>query len=91
MVHIVREAIMTTTKYDTAKIFQTGRSQAVRLPQAYRFEGQEVIIKRMGDGVLLLPRNNHWSNLLASLEQFGPDFEMERDQGAVQERDWDGF
>ena len=82
---------MTTTKYDTAKLFQTGRSQAVRLPQAYRFEGQEVILKRVGEGVLLLPRNNHWSNLLASLEKFGPDFEIERDQGEMQERDWDGF
>ncbi len=82
---------MTTPKYDTAKLFQTGRSQAVRLPQAYRFEGQEVILKRVGEGVLLLPRNNHWSNLLASLEKFGPDFEIERDQGKMQERDWDGF
>ena len=82
---------MTTTKYDTAKLFQTGRSQAVRLPQAYRFEGQEVILKRVGEGVLLLPRNNHWSNLLASLEKFGPDFEIEREQGEIQERDWDAL
>jgi antitoxin VapB len=79
---------MTTTKYDTAKLFQTGRSQAVRLPQAYRFEGEEVIIKRMGDGVLLLPRNNRWKNLLASLEQFEPDFQFEREQPEQQERDW---
>ena len=82
---------MTETKYDTAKLFQTGRSQAVRLPQAYRFEGQEVILKRVGEGVLLLPRNNHWSNLLSSLEKFGPGFEIERDQGEIQERGWDGF
>ena len=36
---------------DTAKIFQTGRSQAVRLPKEYRFNGKEVVIKRVGDGV----------------------------------------
>lgn len=75
-------------KYDTTKLFQTGRSQAVRLPLAYRFEGLEVIIKRVGDGVLLLPKNNRWSNLLGSLEEFTPDFELEREQPAEQERDW---
>lgn len=39
----------------TAKLFQTGRSQAVRLPKAFRFEGQEVAIKRVSNGVLLIP------------------------------------
>jgi antitoxin VapB len=40
---------------DTAKLFKTGRSQAVRLPKAYRFEGDEVYIKRVGPAVVLLP------------------------------------
>lgn len=80
----------TNAQYDTAKLFQTGRSQAVRLPLAYRFEGKEVILKRVGEGVLLLPRNNHWSNLLASLEH-PDDFQFERDQGEEQERDWGEF
>lgn len=79
---------MTDAKYDTAKLFQTGRSQAVRLPLAYRFEGSEVILKRVGDGVLLLPQNNRWSNLLGSLDDFTPDFELEREQPAEQGRDW---
>ncbi|WP_102128275.1 antitoxin [Deinococcus planocerae] len=79
---------MTKAKYDTAKLFQTGRSQAVRLPKEYRFEGEEVIIKRVGDGVLLLPRNNRWSNLLAAVYDSGDDFQFERDQGEQQERDW---
>lgn len=74
---------------DTAKLFQNGRSQAVRLPKEYRFEGDEVILKRVGEGVLLLPKNNHWSNLLASLEKFDADFQIERDQpSGQQERDW---
>lgn len=37
---------------DTAKIFQTGRSQAVRLPKAYRFQTDEVWIRRTPEGVL---------------------------------------
>lgn len=81
---------MTSARYDTAKLFQNGRSQAVRLPKEYRFEGEEVIIKRVGDGVLLLPRNNGWKNLLSSLEKFD-GFQIERDQGEEQERDWGEF
>ena len=40
---------------DMAKIFWTGRSQAVRLPKEYRFEGAEVTIRREGDRVILEP------------------------------------
>ena len=40
---------------DTAKLFRTGRSQAVRLPKEFRFEGNEVRIRRVGNGVLLEP------------------------------------
>ena len=40
---------------DTARIFQSGRSQAVRLPKPYRFAGKEVIVRHFGTGVLLLP------------------------------------
>ena len=35
---------------ETAKVFWSGRSQAVRLPKAYRFESDEVRIRRHGDG-----------------------------------------
>lgn len=40
---------------DMAKIFWTGRSQAVRLPKEYRFEGTQVRIHREGDKVILEP------------------------------------
>ena len=40
---------------DTAKIFQHGGSQAVRLPKAYRFEGTEVLIEKHGEEVILKP------------------------------------
>lgn len=39
----------------TAKLFQNGRSQAVRLPKAFRFEGTEVRIRREGERVILEP------------------------------------
>jgi len=40
----------------TAKLFQHGGSQAVRLPKAFRFEGSEVVIEKQGDEVILKPR-----------------------------------
>ena len=48
---------MTTTvdKHPTAKLFMHGRSQAVRLPKAFRFEGKEVRVSRIGDKVILEP------------------------------------
>ncbi|MGI8745458.1 MAG: antitoxin [Bryobacteraceae bacterium] len=39
----------------TAKLFRNGRSQGVRLPREFRFDGDHVFIKRVGKGVLLLP------------------------------------
>ena len=39
---------------DSAKVFMTGRSQAVRLPKAYRFDSDEVLIERRPDGAILL-------------------------------------
>jgi len=42
-------------KTDIAKLFRNGRSQAVRLPREFRFEGDRVRIRRVGQGVLLQP------------------------------------
>ncbi len=45
---------------DTAKVFWSGRSQAVRLPKAFRFEGDEVRIRRHGETVILEPISLNW-------------------------------
>ena len=82
----------------TAKIFKNGRSQAVRLPAEFRFEGDEVIIRRdpvTGD-VILSPRNKKleaWIKLRDQLLPLIPQEELEaidnlRDLGAPVERDW---
>jgi antitoxin VapB len=42
-------------KTNIAKLFQNGRSQAVRLPREFRFEGDRVRVRRLGNGVLLEP------------------------------------
>lgn len=70
-----------------AKLFMSGRSQAVRLPKELRFEGREVIAKRFGNGVLLLPADAPWETMREALEEFEPDFEIERNQPEQQGRD----
>ncbi len=72
---------------DTARIFQSGRSQAVRLPKEYRFEGAEVAVRHFGNGVLLLPIDDPWATLEAGLAEFEPGFEMRQMQPAEQVRE----
>jgi antitoxin VapB len=72
---------------DTARIFQSGRSQAVRLPKDYRFEGNEVVVRHFGNGVLLLPLNEPWAMLDAALDAFEPGFQISRDQPDEQLRE----
>ncbi|WP_068636404.1 antitoxin [Thauera butanivorans] len=71
---------------DTAKLFINGRSQAVRLPKEYRFDGDEVMVKRVGDAVVLLPRHG-WRTLFDALDQFEPGFELVREQPPPQQRE----
>ncbi|HEY0876842.1 MAG TPA: type II toxin-antitoxin system VapB family antitoxin [Zeimonas sp.] len=71
---------------ETAKLFINGRSQAVRLPKEFRFEGDEVFIKRIGDAVVLLPRHG-WGTLFAALDAFEPDFRLEREHAEQPERE----
>ena len=72
---------------DEARLFQNGQSQAVRLPKAFRFEGDAVYIKRYGNGVLLLPKTEDpWDVMAGSLDEFDANFQIERDQGDTQER-----
>jgi len=65
---------------DTARLFQSGRSQAVRLPKEYRFVGTEVVVKHFGNGVLLLPVDDPWKMLEAGLASFETGFVLTREQ-----------
>jgi antitoxin VapB len=56
----------------TAKLFKNGSSQAVRLPKECRFEGDEVIVKRFGDMVILVPMRYRFEGMMAQLREIGP-------------------
>ena len=72
---------------ETAKLFTNGRSQAVRLPKNYRFEGSLVYIKKVGEVVVLIPYRAPWQTLVASLDLFSSDFWQERAQPPIQGRE----
>jgi antitoxin VapB len=71
----------------TAKIFQNGQSQAVRLPKEFRFEDSEVFIKKNGNVVQLIPRKDSWNSLFGSLKKFSRDFMSERIQPELDKRE----
>ena len=71
----------------TAKIFENGRSQAVRLPKEYRFNAKEVNVNKIGDAIILFPTDSKWNSLLESLDLFTDDFMEKLNQGKSDKRD----
>lgn len=71
---------------ERAKIFQSGRSQAVRLPKQFRFSGSEVFVKRVGKAVVLLPTDDAWDSLAQSLDLFSDDYMADRQQPSEQQQ-----
>lgn len=70
-----------------AKVFTTGRSQAVRLPKEFRFNTKEVTIERQGDAVILRPKfeskEEWWANMEKILASFEGMEEVERDRSPL--------
>lgn len=70
----------------TAKLFNNGRSQAVRLPAEFRFEGTEVYIRKEGEQVILSPKPTSWDDFFDSSLRATEDFMAERLDLPPQER-----
>ncbi len=70
----------------TAKVFKHGNSQAVRLPKEFRFDDDEVLVKRSAGGVLLLPKKITYEQILAAVSRFKGKFA--RRQPKAQKRKW---
>ena len=69
----------------TAKVFKSGRSQAVRLPKRYRFDCSEVNVRRTEDG-LLLTEKGPWELFREGLDELTDDFMSERVQPRLENR-----
>ena len=71
----------------TAKVFQSGNSQAVRIPKEFHLDGEEVEIRKRGRSLILRPKRQSWAALFESLGKFSDDFmEDGRNQPPAQHR-----
>ena len=68
----------------TAKVFQSGNSQAIRIPSGFHTEQKEFYIRQFGEGFYLIPTNDPWYLLRNSLAQ-GTDIDFEREQPELSE------
>lgn len=72
----------------TAKVFENGRSQAVRLPKECRFSDDEVFVNKIGEIVMLIPKSLKWNGFLTGLNMFSDDYMANgREEQGEQERE----
>ena len=71
----------------TTKIFKSGNSQAVRIPKEYKIEENELYINKIGNSIIIFPKNDPWKTLKESLSDFSDDyFRGGRNQPKMQKR-----
>lgn len=59
---------------ETAKLFENGKSQAVRLPKKFRMPGTEVVVQRLGHAIMLVPKEDVWETFISGINSFTDDF-----------------
>ena len=64
----------------TARVFQSGNSQAIRIPKEVQTDRKEFEIRKVGDGYILFPADDPWFPLRFSIGQLPEDFMADRDQ-----------
>lgn len=72
---------------ETAKVFATGRSQAVRIPKKFRFEGDEVYIERRGAQIILTPKPRSWEEYFSQACPLSEDFPDRIEDPPAQDRE----
>jgi antitoxin VapB len=70
-----------------AKVYKSGHGQAVRLPAGFHFRGNEVLVYKEGDKVILCPKPSSWDDFFDSPLEATTDFMLERKEPPLQERD----
>ncbi len=58
----------------TAKVFKNGNCQSIRLPEECHFSSDEVLVNKIGDIVILLPKQNKWDSFVKAIDMFSDDF-----------------
>lgn len=69
------------------KIFDYEGCQVVQIPKEYRFTSNEVIVNKVGDVVMLVPKNAGWNPFMRAVDMFSEDFMKDgRPAQGIQER-----
>ena len=71
----------------TTKIFQSGGSQAVRLPKAFRIDAEEVFITREGEKIIISPKPLSWDSYFDKSSEVPEEFMAKRNDSLPQERE----
>jgi antitoxin VapB len=58
----------------TAKVFKSGNSQAIRLPKEYRLESDEIFLNRIGNVLIIIPKDDPWSIFSQGIKEIGNDY-----------------
>lgn len=58
----------------TAKVFKSGNSQAIRLPKQFRLDSDEIAINRVGNVLVMIPKDDPWSLFSQGIKEIGDDF-----------------
>lgn len=86
MIYIARERKVILML--TAKVFKNGGSQVIRLPKECRISSDEVMVNKIGDIDILLPKQNKWDSFMKAIEMFSDDFMADgRARDKVQENE----
>ncbi|MEH2212170.1 antitoxin [Nostoc sp.] len=72
---------------NTAKLSTDGTHQVVILPEDFKLTGTEVYIKKIGNAIVLIAKDNPWQSLIESLDNFSDDFMITRDQPLIDTRE----
>jgi antitoxin VapB len=71
----------------TTKVFKSGNSQAIRIPKEYQIDGEELYINKIGNAIVIFPKNDPWDLFKKSLTDFSDDYFISgRNQPEMQNR-----
>lgn len=73
-----------------SKVFNSGNSQAIRLPKEYQVNEKEMFIQKVGSTIILYPKKNPWQAFERSLSEFSEDF-MQKGREQPQEQIREGL
>ncbi len=71
-----------------AQIKSQGKRQTIILPKEIHVEDTEVLVKQVGQNIMIIPKNSGWKLFFENLKNFSEDYMIERQQPPLEKRNW---